>query len=254
MKSILILLLVLTAAMIAFCNFYYQIKVIHLVICTVVSLLFAMIAVRVSAESGLSAGLALNIFMIVISYGLTGNAVFSMLIAFMNFNTFILAQDTMYDLKIGQMVSASPKKQIKAQFIGIFFGCLAGTALFYAIIKVFGLNDELFTFPFGNMYYAVINGISEGGVSTLFNPGRFAIGGALGAVLSLIGLPAGGIALAMYLAPKTILGIALGGMIRLVVEKTKGIAFAEKMDNAATGFVIGDAMVCVLMVIITMFR
>ncbi len=118
--------------------------------------------------------------MIVISYGLTGNAVFSMLIAFMNFNTFILAQDTMYDLKIGQMVSASPKKQIKAQFIGIFFGCLAGTALFYAIIKVFGLNDELFTFPFGNMYYAVINGISEGGVSTLFNPGRFAIGGALG--------------------------------------------------------------------------
>ncbi len=120
MKSILILLLVLTAAMIAFCNFYYQIKVIHLVICTVVSLLFAMIAVRVSAESGLSAGLALNIFMIVISYGLTGNAVFSMLIAFMNFNTFILAQDTMYDLKIGQMVSASPKKQIKAQFIGIF--------------------------------------------------------------------------------------------------------------------------------------
>lgn len=253
MKSILILLLVLTAVMILFCNLYYQIKVVHLVICTVVSLLFAMIAVRVSAESGLSAGLALNIFMIVISYGLTGNAVFSMLIAFMNFNTFILAQDTMYDLKIGQMVSASPRKQIKAQFIGIFFGCLAGTALFYAIIKVFGLNDDLFTFPFGNMYYAVINGISEGGVSTLFNPGRFAIGGALGAVLSLIGLPAGGIALAMYLAPKTILGIALGGMIRLVVEKTKGDAFAEKMDNVATGLVIGDAMVCVLMVIITLF-
>ena len=98
----------------------------------------------------------------------------------------------------------------------------------------------------------MINGISEGGVSTLFNPGRFAIGGGLGAVLSLIGLPAGGIALAMYLAPKTILGIALGGMIRLAVEKTKGIAFAEKMDNVATGLVIGDAMVCVLMVIITM--
>lgn len=253
LKSILLLLLVLTVAMITFCNLYYHVKAIHLIICTVISLLFAMIAVRVSAESGLSAGLALNIFMIVIAYGLTGNAVFSMLIAFMNFNTFILAQDTMYDLKIGQMVSASPRKQIKAQFIGIVFGCVAGTALFYAIITVFGLDDDLFTFPFGNMYYAVIDGISEGGVSTLFNPGRFAVGGALGVILSLAGLPAGGIALAMYLAPKTILGIALGGIIRLIVERTKGAAFADKMDNAATGLVIGDAMVCVIMVIITIF-
>ena len=76
-----------------------------------------MIAVRVSAESGRSAGMALNIFMMVIAYGLTRNAIYSMLIAFMNFNTFILAQDTMYDLNIGQMVQSSPKKQIKAQLI-----------------------------------------------------------------------------------------------------------------------------------------
>ena len=48
------------------------------------------------------------------------------------------------------------------------------------------------------------------------------------------------------------MGIALGGLIRLIVEKTKGHPFAEKMDNIATGLVIGDALVCVLMVIITM--
>lgn len=81
---------------------------------------------------------------------------------------------------------------------------------------------------------------------------RFGLGAALGTVLSVIGLPAGGIALALYLAPKTILGIALGGVIRLCVEKTKGEALAEKLDNAATGLVIGDAVVCVIMVIMTM--
>lgn len=253
MKSIAVLLLVLSIAMIGFCNIYYGVGIVDMIICSVISLFFAMVAVRVSAESGLSAGVALNIFMIAIAYTLTGNALFSMLIAFMNFNTFILAQDTMYDLKIGQMVSASPKKQLKSQFIGILFGCIAGTALFYGIIKVFGLNDDLFTFPFGNMYYAVVTGLSEGGVSTLFDPMRFGLGAVLGTGLSLIGLPAGGIALAMYLAPKTIAGIALGGVIRLLVEKTKGDAFAEKMDNVATGFVIGDAMVCVLMVVVTMF-
>lgn len=252
LRNILIMVFVLVAALVVFCNQYYGIGILPLVVCTLLSLLFAMIAVRVSAESGLSAGMALNIFMLVIAYGMTGNGVYAILIAFMNFNIFILAQDTMYDLKIGQMVQSSPKQQIKAQLIGILFGCIAGTFLFAGIIGVFGLDDELFTFPFGNMYYSIIDGVSSGGAATLFNPMRFGLGAALGTVLSVIGLPAGGIALALYLAPKTILGIALGGVIRLCVEKTKGEALAEKLDNAATGLVIGDAVVCVIMVIMTM--
>lgn len=252
LKRILVMALVLTAAIIIFCNLYYGIGILPLIVCTALSLLFAMIAVRVSAESGLSAGMALNIFMMVIAYGLTRNAIYSMLIAFMNFNTFILAQDTMYDLKIGQMVQSSPKKQIKAQLIGILFGCAAGVFLFAGIIKVFGLDDDLFTFPFGNMYYSIIEGVSSGGAADLFHPMRFALGAALGTVLSLTGLPGGGIALALYLAPKTILGTALGGVIRLIIEKTKGEELAEKLDNAATGLVIGDAVVCVIMVVMTM--
>lgn len=251
-KAVLILLLILSAALILFCNLYYGISILHLLVCTGLSLIFAMIAVRVFAESGLSAGLALNIFMIAIAYGLTKNAVFSMLIAFMNFNTFILAQDTMYDMKIGQMVGASPKKQIKAQMIGILSGCIAGTLLFTGIIKVFGLNDEMFTFPFGNMYYSVVDGLSEGGAASLFDPVRFGLGAGLGTVLSLLGLPAGGIALALYLAPRTIMGIALGGTVRWIIEKVKGNQLAEKLDNAATGLVIGDAVVCVIMVILSM--
>lgn len=251
MKSVLLLLFAATTALIVFCNLYYGISVLHLIICVIISLLFAMIAVRVFAESGLSAGLALNITMIVIAYLLTKNAVFSMLIAFMNFNMFILAQDTMYDLKIGQMVKASPKKQIKAQLIGILFGCAAGTFLFAGIINVFGLDGELFTFPFGNMYYSIISGVSEGGATSFFNPARFFLGAGLGTVFSFVGLPAGGIALALYLAPKTIMGVALGGVIRWIIEKTKGEALAEKLDNAATGIVIGDAIVCIIMVMMS---
>lgn len=251
MKSVLVLLVVTSIALTVFCNIYYGISILHLAICIVISLLFAMVAVRVFAESGLSAGLALNITMIVIAYMLTKNGIFSMLLAFMNFNMFILAQDTMYDMKIGQMVSASPKKQIKAQLIGVFFGCIAGVFLFYGIIQVFGLDGDLFTFPFGNMYYSIISGISEGGATSLFNPMRFAMGAGLGTLFTFVGLPAGGIALALYLAPRTIMGVALGGVIRWIIEKTKGNDFAEKMDNAATGLVIGDAVVCVIMVIIS---
>ncbi len=252
LKPILLSLLVAVVALTIFCNLYYGIKVIHLIICIMISLLFAVIAVRIFAESGLSAGLALNIAMMVIGYVLTKNPIFAMLIAFMNFNMFILAQDTMYDLKIGTMVQASPKKQIKSQLIGISFGSVAGIFLFAGIVKVFGFDGDLFTYPFGSMYCSIITGLSEGGATALFNPMRFVMGAGLGTVLSFTGLPAGGIALALYLAPKTIMGIALGGVIRFVLEKTKGVTFAEKMDNAATGFVIGDAAVCVIMVIMSL--
>lgn len=252
LKPVLLLLIAASVALTIFCNLYYGIGIIHLIICIIISLLFAMIAVRVFAESGLSAGLALNITMIVIAYLLTRNPIFSMLIAFMNFNMFILAQDTMYDLKIGTMVGASPKKQIKSQLIGIFFGCIAGVFLFAGIVKVFGFDGDLFTYPFGSMYCSIVSGLSEGGATAMFNPMRFVMGAGLGTVLSFIGLPAGGIALALYLAPKTIMGVALGGVVRFIVEKSKGEAFAEKMDNAATGLVIGDAIVCVIMVIMSM--
>ncbi len=251
-KFQLILLILLTIATIVFSYFYYGIHPLQLFICTLISLLFAMIAVRVFAESGLGAGLALNLFMIVIAYLITGNASFAMLITFMSFNTFALAQNTMTDLKIGQQIGASPKKLLKAQFIGVVVGGVAGMFLFYAIIRAFGLNDDLFTYPVANMYHSVISGVTEGGASNFFDPLRFGFGAVLGTLLSIVGLPAGGIAIAMYLAPKTVMGLALGGVIRWVIEKKKGEATAEKYNNAATGIIIGDSIVCIAMIGITL--
>ena len=80
----------------------------------------------------------------------------------------------------------------------------------------------------------------------------FGFGAALGTLLSIVGLPAGGIAIAMYLAPKTVMGLALGGVIRWVIEKKKGEVTAEKYNNAATGIIIGDSIVCIAMIGITL--
>lgn len=252
MKFQFILLIVFTIATIVFSYFYYGINPFHLFICTIISLLFAMIAVRVFAESGLGAGVALNLFMIVIAYLITKNAAYSMLITFMSFNTFALAQDTMTDLKIGQQVNSSPRNLLKAQFVGVIVGSVAGMFLFYAMLKAFGLDDDLFTYPVAHMYHSVISGIAEGGATQFFNPMRFGFGAVLGTILSFVGLPAGGIAIAMYLAPRTVMGLALGGVIRWVIEKKKGDEIAEKYNNAATGIIIGDAIVCIAMVGITL--
>ena len=82
---------------------------------------------------------------------------------------------------------------------------------------------------------------------------RLLIGSGLGILLSLIGLPTGAIALALYLAPKSILGLAIGGCIRFIVEKAKGQESAVKLETVATGMVVGDALGCVIMVVVTMF-
>lgn len=253
MKLMAGLLLALNVIMIAFCHVYYGIGIVPMTLCMAMNLIIVIIAVRINAQTGMSAALALNIFIIIVAYALTQNMVFAMLVAFINFSIFILAQDTIIDLKVGSQIGSSPANQIKGQFIGILCGSIVGVGMFYAIIKTYGLGGDLFTFPFGSMYYSIASGIAEGGVSGVFDLGRFALGGVLGVAFTAVGLPATVIALALYIAPASMLGVALGGILRLIVEKTKGADFASEGNNIATGLIIGDAIVCIIMVVINLF-
>ncbi|WP_425756414.1 OPT/YSL family transporter [Ihubacter sp. rT4E-8] len=149
---------------------------------------------------------------------------------------------------LGFALSMLQNFQIIPMIISVIVGGIAGMFLFYAILKTFGLDDDLFTYPVANMYHSVISGVTEGSASGFFNPMRFGLGAAIGTVLSFIGLPAGGIAIAMYLPPRNVMGLALGGVIRWIIEKKKGEEVAEKYNNAATGIIIGDAIVTISMI------
>lgn len=251
MSRILLLLAVTSTAFIAFCSLYYHIKVIHMIIILLINLVFAMIGVRVQAESGLSAMMVLNICEVFIAYFLTKNPIVSLIVPFSCFGIIILAQNTMGDLKTGQIVGSSPRKQIWAQCVGVCFGCVIAVVLFYGLLKVYGLNSKLFAYPVAHMYQSLAAGVSDGGAA-VFNLGRFGIGAGIGTILSFIGLPAGLIALALYLAPTSILAIALGGIIRFFVERIKGRQTAVIFVNTATGVIIGDGLVCIIMLFIMM--
>lgn len=251
-KRMLILMIICCIALIAFCNIYYNISIINLIIVLLVSIFFAMLAVRVQAECGLSAIMALNICLVFISYMLTKNSLASLTVPFITIQIAVLAQNTMGDLKTGQVVKSSPRKQIWAQIIGVIIGCIVGTFIFYGFVKMYGTESELFSYPVAHMYSSLADGFSNGS-SEIFNFGRFGIGCGAGALLYLIGLPVGAIALCFYLAPSTMIGIAVGGITRLILEKTKGNDFAERMNNIATGFIVGDGIVCVFKLFIIMF-
>ena len=176
----------------------------------------------------------------------------SLLIPFISMNIFVLAQNTMGDLKTGQMVGSSPKKQIWAQYAGILAGSVFAVIIFYGLVTLYGLESEKFSYPVAHMYQSLISGVAESGAAEMFKQGRFGIGGAIRALLSLLGHPAGGIPLALYLAPTTILGVALGGLIRLAIEKAKGKETAARFINVSTGFAIGDGVVCVIVLLVTL--
>jgi len=92
----------------------------------------------------------------------------------------------------------------------------------------------------------------SGEMSNVFDMGRFVIGSIIGLAMSFIGLPAGALAITLYLMPSVVLNLSIGGVIRGFIEKRFGEKRAETYNNAATGLVIGDALVAIVIVVLTM--
>ncbi len=251
LKTMLVVLCVASVALIAVCCIFYDVSIWQMVVFVIISLIFSIVSVRVTAESGLSAGFALTILTTFIAFVLTKNPVLALIIASIAFTSMGLAMDTMGDLKTGQYVDASHRKQIWAQFIGIAVGSVVGVIFFYKLIGTYGLEHQMFSFPIGRMNQAIAAGFAGDGTG-VFNLGRFLIGGVAGAGLALLNLPASAIAIAFYLAPSTIMGIVLGGVIRFIVEKAKGSETAARWNNAATGLVVGDALVSIVLLFLMM--
>ncbi len=250
-KLMLIVMVIASVALIVVCYISYDVAVWQMFLFILLGLVFSIISVRVQAESGMSASFALTIVVIFLSYLLTGDVVVAVTVATIACTTMMLSLNTMGDLKTGRMVDSTPKKQIWAQLIGVAVGTVGGVFFFAGIINGYGLEDPLFTFPVGRMNQVLAVGFSGDGAS-VFHMGRFLIGAGIGTVLALVSLPVGAIAIAIYLAPSTIMGIALGGVIRLIVEKAKGMEVAVRWNNAATGVVVGDALVSIILLFLMM--
>lgn len=250
-KLMIICMIICILGAIVFYKITYNINPIHMLFFVILGMATALISVRIQAESGLSAALAFSVFQIVIVYSIIREPIVTLLISFMSGAITLLAQNTMMDLKTGYMLGASPKKQVWAQIIGIIPGIIIGTVFFYGLVKTHGLSSNHISYPIGKMYYSIASGLS-GEMSNVFDMGRFVIGSIIGLAMSFIGLPAGALAITLYLMPSVVLNLSIGGIIRGFIEKRFGEKRAETYNNAATGLVIGDALVAIVIVVLTM--
>ncbi|GAB2713399.1 OPT family oligopeptide transporter [Halomonas garicola] len=151
------------------------------------------------------------------------------------------ATDLMLDLKTGYLVGATPRKQQLGQFMGAWLGPIIVIILIFMLHKAFGLGGEEFPAPQGQALASMVEGITGGDVPAA----KYIAGAVLGGLLSLLQTGLGiTVGLGFYLPFSIVLTYAVGTLIREIVDRTKGQAWAEnKGIPIAAGLIVGEALV-----------
>jgi putative OPT family oligopeptide transporter len=163
--------------------------------------------------------------------------------------------DMMQDLKTGHLVGSIPAKQQAAQFLSAWIGPIVAMAVMLLLWKGSGGgpgfgpesvacragSSECLSAPQADALRVVMQGLMRGDMPL----DRYAAGGIIGAVVSL--LPSGGLGvllgLAMYLPFPVTLGFGAGCLVTMGVTSALGRDFSEERAvPCAAGLIIGEAM------------
>lgn len=154
-----------------------------------------------------------------------------------------MAQATglMMDLKAGFLVGASPKKQQIAQFMGGLLGPVIVMTLIFVLHKAYVIGSEKLPSPQGQALASMISAILGGDIPIQ----KYLSGVGFGALLSSTGLGGLGImvGLGFYMPFNIVLTYTIGSVLRIVVDKKKGIEFTESVGiPVAAGLIVGEAL------------
>ena len=128
-----------------------------------------------------------------------------------------IAGDTSQDLKTGFLLGATPKKQQIGEIIGVVFASLAIGGTLYLLDKAWGFGTEQLAAPQATLMKMIIEGVMEGNLPW----GLVLIGVFIAVVIELLGVPVLPFAIGVYLPVQLNACIMTGGLIRLIIEKTK---------------------------------
>ena len=160
--------------------------------------------------------------------------------------------DMMQDLKTGHLVGGSPRKQ---QILELASAVIGPAVCILVVMLLAARNTQEFGVPFGpgtdspapqaEALKGVIDGIRGGDAPIPL----FAMGGVMGALLSLSGLAGLGVlvGLAMYLPLMYLLPYGIGCLIQMRLTKKKGPAWTENMGVPfAAGLIVGEGLLGIL--------
>ena len=128
-----------------------------------------------------------------------------------------IAGDTSQDLKTGYILGATPKKQQIGEVIGVVFASLAIGGTLYLLDSAWGFGSEELAAPQATLMKLITEGVMEGNL-----PWGLVFTGVFVAVfVEILGIPVLPFAIGVYLPVHLNACIMIGGLVRLIIEKSK---------------------------------
>lgn len=128
-----------------------------------------------------------------------------------------IASDTSQDLKTGFLVGATPRRQQIGEVIGVLSSALAIGWVVFFLHRAYGIGSDRLPAP-----QAVLMSMVVKGVLTQSLPWTLVfIGAFMAACVELLGIPSLPFAVGLYLPIRLSTPIMTGGLVRLMVERTR---------------------------------
>lgn len=177
--------------------------------------------------------------------GMTGAIIIASIICIAS----AIAGDTSQDLKTGYIIGATPWKQQVGEIIGVLTSSLAIGGTLYLLNSGMGYGSQELPAPQAELMKMVVEGVMKGNLPwALIFAGIF-----IGLVVEIMGIPVMPFAVGLYLPIYISLPMMVGGLIRLFVDKKKGMTEEERKaaNNRgilySSGLIAGEGLVGILL-------
>lgn len=162
-----------------------------------------------------------------------------------------IAGDTSQDLKTGYIVGATPWRQQIGELIGVVASSVAIGAILYLLNAAWGYGSTELPAPQATLMKMIVEGVMGGNLPwTLVFAGAF-----IGIVVEVLGIPVLPFAVGLYLPIHLSTPMMIGGLVRLFLEKKKGMdekAKKDMIDNGilyCSGLIAGEGLVGILLAV-----
>ena len=167
-----------------------------------------------------------------------------------------IAGDTSQDLKTGFIVGATPKKQQYGELIGVLASSAAIGGVLYLLNEAWGYGSTELPAPQASMMKMIVEGVMNADLPW----GLIIAGAAIAIVVEILKIPVLPFAVGMYLPFSLNAAIMVGGLVRLVVDKKRGMSEEKKkacVDRGilyTSGMIAGEGIVGVLLAIFAVIK
>ncbi len=163
-----------------------------------------------------------------------------------------IAGDTSQDLKTGYLLGATPKKQQIGELIGVIAAALAIGGTLYLLDSAWGFGSEELAAPQATLMKLIIEGVMEGNLPwALVFTGAF-----IAIVVEILGIPVLPFAIGVYLPVQLNACIMVGGIIRLIFDKSKNKHKDDVVNDGilfSSGMIAGEGLVGIALALLAIF-